>query len=335
MDTHTEHVARQLAQEMASWKSIEVRVRTGISDHRVGSGVSKAFDVDSEHYIETSAGRRFSEHLGLKNEKTVTRYMYFCDGSKCADVSFSREDASVQQSVVIKRQYGMEGKSDRKQLPAPLLYFYVGREPLYEALTKGRPAGQSEVMGRACDEFLFEGVRWDVTQDQVFYLDRQTSVPLKVDSFRDAAARQKGQVFGTWTARSFDRVQGLPMVLKSTQTAYAPDGNLQFTWDFDVQSIEFGKDYPASTFWPVLRPGVTVLDSIANKAYQTPGGQKSPQETRIETAVAVQPIRAEVPRAWSSLAPGVTLGVGCAALLAAGVMWWRRAPIPLGPHDSG
>jgi hypothetical protein len=324
MDTAAEHAVKQLARELESRKSVEVRVRTGITNHGATANRPNAFDVMSDHYIETATGKRFCESLGLKADKVVTRYTHFCDGSTCADVNYSREDTSLQQAVMIKRQYFMEENNDRKQLPAPLLYLYVGREPLYKALPKGRPLGHGEVIGRECDIFLFEQVRWAMTQDQVFYLDKETAIPLKVESFRDAAARQKNQSVWVWTAKTLDRVYGHPVTLKSTQTAYAQDGSLMFSWDFDVESIEFDKDYPASTFWPVLQPGVTVDNAITKKAYQTPGERKGPQETKTETGIAVQPIRAEPPRNWASLAPGLTFGMGCAVLLAAGAVWLRR-----------
>ena len=139
--------------------------------------MGKTFNVYSEHYIQTAAGKRFRETRGLKDEKVLSREQQFHDGSKCARVAFNRDDPEVQDSVVIKRQFGMEDQSDRRDLPQPLLQFYVGREPLYQALTKGRPLGQAKVMGRGCDVFLLERVRWSMTQDQVFYLDQQNLDP--------------------------------------------------------------------------------------------------------------------------------------------------------------
>ena len=276
MDSIAELAGKQLAWEMESRKSVEVQVTTAITNHVAASSSKQVFDTVEEHYIETAAGQRFCDFRGVKSGsgKVVARSAHFGGGRKFADISFVPENPEVQQSISIKRQYWMEESSDRRQLPAPLLFLYVGREPLYEALPKAQSLGKGEVMGRECNVFLFTQVRWSIPQDQVFYLDKITSIPLKVESFRDKESREKNEPLGVWTAKSLDKIQGHFAPLKSTQTAYSKDGSLSLTWDFTVNSIAFNEEYPASTFWPAFQPGVTVLDGISNKSYVVPGARR-------------------------------------------------------------
>ena len=225
MDSIAERAARQLAEEMESRKSIEVRCELTINNHTARPSGTMAINIVADHYIETATGKRLLESENMKDGKVVSRSFHYGDGTKFADVNFNSKNPDEQAVVYIKREFWLEEKNDRRQLPQPLLYLYVGREPLYEALTKAEYLGKSEVMGRECHAFLFPQVRWSVPQDQIFHLDNATSIPLKVETFRDKAARDKKETLGAWTAQSLDKVEGHYVPLKSTTVAYNKDGS--------------------------------------------------------------------------------------------------------------
>ena len=322
MDSHAEQAAKALASDLASWKSVEIRTRMGIQNKALPAGNSQAFDAVLERYIETAAGRRLCEHRTLNGDALDRLSMYYGDGAKFANVDYRRDDPETQQVVFINRQFWMEDRSDRKQVPPPLLYFYVGREPLHQALPKSTYLGQDKVIGRDCEIFLFPQVQWMVPQDQVFYLDKTTGVPLKVDAYRDAAARERNKPLWSWTVESLGEVDGHFVPLKSSEVSFDREGVEVMARQIDVESIAFNKDYPASMFWPVVQPGVTVIDSIANKMSVTPGQPKP--ELKKEAASPARPTYADPPRDWSATASNVSLVLGGAVLLAGIVLWRRR-----------
>ena len=309
MDKPAERAAMQIAGELASRKSVEIKLQAKIFP--LGDFVKRpqTVEVMKIHYIETADGKRFWDDLGLGGGKPTYRSTHFRDGSKCADVNYNREDTTRQQTVTIQREFWMEAKNDRRQLPPTLLHLYVGRESLDEALPKAKSLGAGEVIGRECDIFLFEKVRWAVTQDQVFYLDRETATPLKVEAYHDEPSRQAKQPMWVWAATSLDRVQGHPVVLKSTEAASGPDGTPVARWEFEVESIEFGREYPASTFWPTIQPGVGVWDSIKAKAYQAPGKREEPAIPKEITESTAAPMSADPPSDWSGIASRAQLWV--------------------------
>lgn len=319
MESPAEHAASQLAKQFDGLKSVDLRVRTHITNKSSTSDRPPAFDTTTEHYIQTMSGSRFCEFASSMGDQAVGLSRYYFDGSRGAEVTYSPKDLGRQQQVLIRRNFWLEANTDRKQIPKPFLFLYVGREPLWKALSKARLIGQSDVIGHPCDAFLFDRVRWGGLQDQVFHLDSETSVPLKVEAFRDETSRLKNEPLWVWTARSLDRVDARSLPLKSIQESFGPDGRVMLTWDTEVLSIEFDRGYPASTFWPVLQPGVTVDDTITGKTYQTPGERPAiPSQSG-----SASPVRADPPASGTSLDSGVALAIGCAVLLAAAAVWLR------------
>jgi hypothetical protein len=336
MATPAEIAAKKLAWEVGSRKSVELNITTKITAHIINPNFPKGFDSLEEHYIETAAGQRFGEMQGLKSGKVVTRIQHFSDGSKFADVQFSARNPDRQMNIFIKRQYATEGQDDRKEIPQPLLYLYVGRTPLHEALPKGQYLGTDKVMGRECDLYLFTKVRWAVVQDQVFHLDRETAIPLKVEIFLNQAARERKETAAEWVAESLDKVQGHYIPLKSTLIARNPEGMPKLTWNYTVKMIAFDKEYPASTFWPTPQPGVTMFDATTGKAKTLPGEKTAESkatiparedtgsQTQSSAAPSTASTQAVPPENWSASTSKVSLGLGCAILFAGLLLWWRR-----------
>ena len=321
MDSPSEALAAQVAWNFGSWRTIDIRVRTDLNN----PNIEVTWNRFDEHYVESRAGGRYSDRRSLKDDTFSKRIANYCDGSKSATVNFREKDADLQKSVIIKRDFSDEDRVGKSAQPAPLQFFYVARTPLQEALPKSTYLGIDRVNGRECKTFLFAKVKHTVgTQELVYSLDAATGTPLKVVSYIDEPSRIKGTPIWTWTCDKLESTQGHEIPAVSTSTSsYVKDGKtVVVTHKFTVESIKFDQDYPASTFWPVIQPGVPVMDSLAKKVYETPGA-KLPEKVSA-TTVATQPLVAAPPRDWSSTVSSITLGLGLAVLIAGGVLWWRR-----------
>ena len=220
----------------------------------------------------------------------------------------------------------------------PLLYLYVGKRQLGKSAASALYSGPANIIGRRCDDWLFEQVKWPVPQDHIFTLDRETGVPLKVTSFRDAEHRTQNQPFFTWVADSLDTVDGHAIVRKSHQVDYihgpiGPGSNspaspadlrtTHFTRNFVVQSVSFNKEYPAATFWPVIEPGVTVFDSISGNDY-VQVGQRPQVDRKAEPANTAVPIVAAPPRDWSTTISTASLVLGLLVIAIGAYSWIKN-----------
>ena len=323
MQNPTESAIKKLAWNLETQESVDLLVTTQIHHLEARSGGSLAFDSFDEHYIATGSDRRFLEFRSLKSGTLVSRSLHYGDRGKFTDINFPADDAVHQQSVYVTNNFFLEDKNDRKQIPQPLLFFYVGRKPLHEALPAAEYLGTGECLGRECDRFLFTQVRWARPVDQVFFLDQKTAVPLKVETFLDKSAREEKRPAGVWEAKSLDSVQGHDLALKSSLTEFTKEGKPSLRWELSVDRIEFNKEIPASTFQPVLQPGVTILDSTTKKMTQAPGG-KPITSADSATAATTRPIEATPPRDWSSAVPATGFVIGLSCLAVGLVSWCRR-----------
>jgi hypothetical protein len=319
-DSPADRAAKKLAWDIESRRSIEIRVRTDISpptNRNVGRPMD--FNAYVDHYIDTASGQRFNERTNLKGETAVDRAEDYGDGSRFAHVQFVRTKLDVQQTVAINRQYFQEESIDRKNLPIPLLYEFVGRQPLHKALAKAEQLGETKVLGRTCDAFLFRNVRWIITHDQVFYLDRESAIPLKVVAYRDEATRLRDEPMWSWTAESLDEKGGHRFVGNSTQVGFGPEKKPTNMWKYHVEEIAFDKTYPASMFWPTIQPEATVLDSFTKtiKSSSTKTSAPAPSTPITKSAPALPPSN------WLSYLPAVMLSGGLVILLVAIIVWRR------------
>ena len=320
MPTPAERAAKRLAWEMESWKAIELETRSRLEAVGAGPGMPVTFDENRERYVETSEGQRFGEEESYAKGKLMARASHYGDSKRFAEVLYDAKDLQRQLAVTINRHYAMEDRGDFAKRPTPLAYFYVGREPLHKALARAENLGTSKVLGRDCDVFLFRGIRWPGgPQDQVFHLDVETAIPLKVEGFANETARRDGKPYWTWTAESLDREGPHPLPRKSTNVSYI-DGRPVLTSKFTVESVAFDKAYPASTFWPAVQPGVRIFDTIERKSSVAPGERAPrPVEGRT-TSQSPVPIEAEPPTDHTG---AIVFGVGL-VLLIAGLVAWRR-----------
>lgn len=322
MDSPNERMAERLARELDTRGSVEIKVLTRIINKRKDETRPALFDTTEEHYIETGAGQRYCDYILRLGDRVVGRSSHFADGSRFADVDYSDKDTSLQQKIEYRKSYWKEEAGQRREAPGPIRFLHVGREPLTKALKKAEYLGKGRVLDRDCEVFLFARVPWTVPQDQVYSLDAATGIPLKVEAFRDRAAREKNQPLWTWTAASLEKVDGRHVTTKASQTAFGASGAPEMIWEQSVESVAFNRDYPAAMFRPTPGPGVIVMDTTKKTNTTAPGALKAPPTAKGETSSA--PVQAVPPADWTSYASPAMLAVGVAILIGSGLLWWRR-----------
>ncbi len=324
LDTPGRIAAEKVAAHLGSWSTIDLTVREDII-LAAPRGRKPFFDAVEEHYVETAEGQRLFDTRKLLGDETVGRAAYFCDGRRCADALFDPPDLELRPThVAIKASFHSEAQHERPSRPVPLLFFHVGRKPLDKALVDSEHLGEGRVIDRDCDVFLFRQVNWGMAQDHVYSLDRTTGIPLKVASYRDEAARQADDPLWVWTAESLDEVDGRPIVLKSSQYEPKVDDGADINRPIQVLSVAYDRDYPASTFWPTIQPGVHVFDTIARRDYDQPGPRPPAAPPPIAAAEVPSPIVAEPGTGWGSYLKAGSLVLGVALLVGGLILWWRR-----------
>lgn len=264
LGSSTFHIG-QLKSRSDATLSVEMTTRQLIHLERApspsgGPSNSRAVDAVAEHFVESASGLRRSEHRDFNGGRLVLSLDYYQGAERCADVSYSDKRPDQPVTIFYKSHYAYEDRSDYMVRPVPLLWMYVGREPLHVALEHATSLGEGEAMKRPCDVFLFPSVRWNIIQQHVYYLDRETSVPLRIEAYPQDAVRSPETLRWEWNAEELRTVQRRPVVFKSIQQSVAK-GKIEGTWTTTVESIEFDKTYPDTFFQPKELPGMTVYDS--------------------------------------------------------------------------
>jgi hypothetical protein len=134
MTDRTEKAIQQLAWEMQSWGSIEIRCDEVLerTDNNPDPHLFQHARY-SHHYIEKGTGERFFESVVLEPASNVPISRYYCDGSRCADWMSSAPDNKNHDWIYIKKPFGLEASIPIHFCPEPLKYFYFGPLPLYRA----------------------------------------------------------------------------------------------------------------------------------------------------------------------------------------------------------
>jgi hypothetical protein len=145
--------------------------------------------------------------------------------------------------------------------------------------------------------FTVKSVR--TTQEVLYYLDDETSLPLKIEAYSDARACAEGLPNWRWEAKSFDVVDGFHLPLRSTDSTFVQVANRatdkpKMSIDVTVEQIHLNQPYEARLFWPEIQPGAHVVEAVRDKIYHEPGGA-DPDAASASAA----PIGAERPTDWS------------------------------------
>jgi hypothetical protein len=328
MSSPNDDAAANIARELLSWKSIEIRVQEQINQYApVGPpGSRKVFDRIAAHYVENSDGHRYYDQVMYLQDKVAGRSTGFCDGEQCARVVYDNVDITKQRSLVITTAFLREGRGNLTDRPVPLVWFYLGNVPLNEALPKARYLGRTEVLGRPCERFLFSDVEGVAGKYQAVYtLDLKTSIPLKVESYSTLSALESGQADSRWSASAVVVNADRTAVFESERVLYGRPaannaGELIAKYQYHVESISYDVTHPAAMFWPQARqPSAIFVDSIKKKV-EIP---RADLKTSFSVATE-QPIKAETPgdASWSVSLLLVVMGI--LALLVGGILWRQQ-----------
>jgi hypothetical protein len=324
MASPAEIAAQRLTWNMESWKSIELRSHEDFvnsTDHDPSQ--FSAFHC-KYHYIETAVGQRmFEERLVAQGRKETFISINYTDGRFSASLFRPEIDGVGKDQIDIRQAFAteMDGRTHR---PTPLNYFYVGLNPLPKVLSKAVHLGIRRHMDRDCDLFLFAGIKSGPgTTDFVYWLDHTSSIPLKVEFYDGEKARAEHRPLAVWNAESFDEVEGRHLPLKSEVIHFRTAGphfdEVEGRYKVVVESVNFDRDYPKSTFWPVIGRDATVFDAVRNK-------MTVPKEPSAETrgTTAAPPIRAVESSDGIFSTSTLVMLMGVAILAAGLLLWWRR-----------
>ena len=310
--------AKNLAREMQSWKSIELRTRESFTRQtEIPDPNGVPAGRLSYHYIEKATGERYFEEAFREPTETISRY--YCDGQKCADWWEPTPDYPQADRVRIKKEFGIEKRFQNHFCPVPLSKFYRGPLPLYKALEAAKWLGRETRLDRECDAFLL--TRGDERR-LVYVLDRETSIPLTVRQYADDAAVTADQPSYIWNATSLETIEGHPFPMKSEMISYSRSNpkTVDENREFIVESLKFNQEYPKTTFWPTIGPETRVTDAIK----KTVSHVKPAPFTNDQTATTTEPLRvADSMTTDSMLGPAIT-GSGIILLVVCLVLWWRR-----------
>ncbi len=314
MPSLIEELAAKLAWELNSWRSIEIRSHQEFASDNPNPGPREFQSSKNEYvYIETALGQRFFERDIVPSNIKGSLNREYSDGKLAAGFYRDKDFDAERDQVTIKHVFSNEeiGQTSR---PEPFCYLYVGLEPLNNALKEAQHLGPGRHIGRECEKFLFVNVSNGSTPlDIIYWLDRETAIPLKVEYFRHAKTGPDGKPHALWAAKSLDIVQGHPIALKSASVSYVltgPDEGKSATRnEIVVDRVEYDKEYPASTFWPQLTPEISVIDRVRSTNYFPPvkGGDQAKAQAGV-------PIRAEVPTSGLFSASGIMMMAGALVL---------------------
>ena len=300
-----------------------IQLRVSIEQNQSGSSDKKSL---VQLYAETAPGERFFDQRLIGPTNRVFHTSSYCDAKKCANVSYSMEEPDSQSRVTVGHGFMNEANFGYRDAPEPFRFYHVGLKPIHEAIAVAEPMGQERVIGRACNIFHFRDVGpSDRKQSLVYALDEATSVPLRVAAYADPKQIRDQVPNWVWVAATLDEVSDRHYPKSSTYASFKVTQTQSGQWIatpklsqvINVSEVVFDAAIPKSTFWPVIQPGVLVLDSIAKRKIQTPGGELSTQKA----SSAEPPIRV-APESGSWL-PGIGAGLSLALLSAATVLWMR------------
>ncbi len=333
-------IADRLRQEMESWRSIEIRATT---DQPLPTNppldMKVLFLRSEQHYIETAVGQRRLDRTMKFSDGSAQREQGFSDGLRYANVAFDPSGAR-QSTIGIANHFLYEDKMGFTERPEPLYFFHVGKRPIYEAIRTAEPLGEGRVLGRGCDLYLFRKVKLSAAPlDALYYLDRETSLPLKVEFYRAGSDRLPGSALRAWEAKTFDTVEeGHHFPLSSANTYFT--GRVGNSSNIvTITEIHYNRDYAASTFWPTFQPGVEVYDYIKKTSTKVPDPAAPPTAQKppaAGTPTAVAPVKPPItatpavaapavpPWSWGSIGSSASLGLGVLLIAAAIVVGRRR-----------
>lgn len=321
--TPIETVAERLAWLLKSWTSIEWRVRLDYRNlDRTTSTTTKLFDAyeQVDHYVETATGQRlYEEQLRPTDPASGSTTVNYSDGKRSANLYRRPDQQPDEGQVRITRSFGIESKGSSHR-PSPFNTFYFGAQSLDKAIRKAVPLGEGAQAGRPCDLFLLQ--KDNGGESVVYFLDRETSVPLKVVHYKTEADRQADRVEFEWSGTAIERREGYPIVPTSELTHYRHDASgakvALYRLQYRVEDFRINQTYEAATFWPEITPRMNVLDLVSRKA-TFPKRSESSKSITQEAGTHLIPEERSFPQT------AIFVGLGLVLIAVAGWLRWRRS----------
>ena len=261
-ESPAERLAKIIKRDAESIKSVEVVERLDSPVPKPDPDDGTRFNYMVDHYIETADGSRYFERRGIRQEATAYREIYWGFQDLFAQAIYDHTNPERQQMVRLQKKFA--GKIGVTEGICPRPYFIaMSHSPRCTKCSQTPPtSGAARFWGRACERFLFLQVTWGPHRkhDQIFHIDSETGLVLKVEYFKTAEDRAAGKHLWFWTAEAVDTVQGHPVVIQSTTIMPATDQYEERHTKFHTESIEFNKAYPEDQFTYKILPGANVLD---------------------------------------------------------------------------
>lgn len=321
---------RLSTREVMDWKSVRIEVLCQQKQEEKPASDDPIVEIKST-YVETHKGeRKYDCRLRTASGDTFSLLDY-SDGKRCASLKYDSKPPHDSVNMVITRGFKNEERFGFADRPEPLCYSYVGLTPLPQALPGMVAAGDAVVIGRPCWVYRYSKTQSSKQAIEFLYtLDQKTSVPLRVECYRDSAAVAAHLPSWVWEADTLEVFDGRHVPSQSHYVMYKPKAggardelvpSLRKT--FSIQSLRYDHDVPKTEFWPSPRPGLPVLDTIKNMSYEAP--EALPSTAVVGSRQPEQPITADQP--IDSSVSWMTVGVfalGAALLALAGVYRWKR-----------
>jgi hypothetical protein len=241
-------LAAILSKGSASWASIEMRMEATFPQAKPQSN---GFTWSKEFYIEKATGERYYERISRTSRGKTSRSEDYSDGKKFTKVGYDDANNRVQERVMTTASFGREFDLGARHSPYPLRIFHSGFEPLTEALPKGKGLGPSVVLDRPCLRFELggTGLGSSKAKAEIYHLDRETGVPLKIERIMAGDRRI------VWEALSLDKVQGRHFPLRSRLLGL--DGRVRI--EFKVTELKYDVKYDKETFDPSISRRVQAI----------------------------------------------------------------------------
>ena len=314
--------AARLAREWADLGSIELVVSKEVSPF---PGIPEAKDQLGwvrSHYIETPTRCRFLE-MTMKDRagRPNGHHLACSDGQRNSAVRYRADDLDVPELMIQGASFDEEALAGGSTRPIPLCYYYIDKTPLHEALPTSTYLGSEPIAGQPHHVFLFENLMWGkIRQDLVLHLAGDQILPTRLTFYKTGTDRLVGKPLWSWMATAVEVIQGRKFPVKSQLVDYLTDDPIhQGEWvsKMTIESVSFGKSYPAATFRRDVDDRAMVFDHVKDKVIFPKVQPITPQ------AAVINPIRVEpvTDNSNAMMMSGVILGL---ATIGTGTALWLR-----------
>jgi hypothetical protein len=249
------------------WSSIDTMIQSKGYGHDPDSGMTpRRFKTESVRYVEdrVNGKRRLEENLIDQHGKPFSNHFFEQDG-KAAQFSRLNLQGRPVESVRINTNFYFEKTNGWRGGVYPFRLYYVGMQPLHEAMRQSHPIGRTRVLNRDALVYRFTNVTPYFPQAE-YAIDVKTGLTLEWRGFEHP--REPIALFPNRTWQAIEIVeQEIPYIKrsKSQQFANRKGHELLGETEYEVISLTYNNDMTSTLFWPEITEQTQVLDEIARK----------------------------------------------------------------------